>query len=293
MILRYMIEWLNNSRYKIANNEISSQCKLRVLKIYGMDEKLLVFHMKLKTGYFGISKLDRTLYMLIHERENIGFLLDKELEVFYNTTHTNTDKILSISSSWKEKDSDAKFTFFYDSEFNSESTDIFLISYLGMITLYCIQFLFEYVKFIRKRRINNSFDRRTFFIYDNFSFTISLYNIIMSVKDIWIMWYFCFENPSVLSFTLLFLVYFIISIEIFWTSNTLFLIVDEKMRLDDWVYALICSAYFGYLLWSMLFSGFLFESFLMKILVDPSFDILFFIQTLIWLPRICINFWYK
>ena len=87
-------------RHVTKQVNISLFHRMKVLKtIYGMDEKLLVFYMKLKTGYFGISKLDRTLYMLIYESENIGFLLDKELEVFYNTTHMNTDKILSISSS--------------------------------------------------------------------------------------------------------------------------------------------------------------------------------------------------
>ena len=130
------------------------------------------------------------------------------------------------------------------------------------------------------------------FTLENFSYILYLYYLMFSINDIWIILYFQNQFSPVFHGIILFFLYISLISKHFWAIKCS---VEFAMSYK-WGFCisnLFAAVMPLMILCFMVMSGFIFDTFIMKILVNPANDLLFYTQILIWLPRIFANLWYK
>ena len=123
----------------MANNQISGECQLRTYSV-NHTKKLLVFEMNIATGYFGINKISRTLFMLIHKFENPKdsfVFIDQKIKVSYNITYRNEKEVISVFSVINNISSQGdKFSLYFSADDKSEYKYVFQILYSVILMIY-------------------------------------------------------------------------------------------------------------------------------------------------------------
>ena len=215
-----------------------------------------------------------------------------KLSGVYDITYSKDNSILSVSCTFHNDDPSLEFSL--DFSINDAFVDskyTFQISYCMIIVVYYYALYLRFRNY-RKRRHEDWFEAVSKFLLFSFSFLGSIFNLISTISNVWIMWYFFFEHSSIFHGAMLIFIYSILLLE------HILIICAGAIKIDA---IDICEKYFYtfatawslFLIWIIAISGFLFNSFIMKVLVNPSHDIIFFFQVMIWLPRILQNVWYK